>query len=292
VKSAARKASTNSPSSTPRQYQIELRAAPSLGQPRPAGFPHWLPACLPALSPHSPCAPLASPPAHALPPPGPHLAPRIVCPPFDRRAFGRERPALRRFLPPALIEAEGDEVDIFEPGFEAWPSAEPWAEAIAALEGNTLEEVVGAEVAAESAPSSPAQSAGRIAVECTRCSKWRLVNEGEGAEDDDKWECALNDDNAHNTCKVAQEMSDAEMDTYLGLSQNKRGGGGGGGSKRSPASQRARLGLPAEVGFSMRATVDKRRAEHGGERYATIQERLPLAMRKAGWYVLPRSYAS
>ena len=38
----------------------------------------------------------------------------------------------------------------------------------------------------------------------------------------------------------------------------------------------------------MRATVDKRRAEHGGERYATIQERLPLSMRKAGWYVLVR----
>ena len=180
-------------------------------------------------------------------------------------------------------------MDIGEPGFEAWPSAEPWAEAVAALEGHTLEEVVGAEVVGAESPSSPEQPAGRIAVECTRCSKWRLVNEGEGAEDDDKWECALNDDAAHNTCKVAQEMSNAEMDTYLGLSQNKRGGGGRSGPKRSPASQRARLGLPAEVGFSMRATVDKRRAEHGGERYATIQERLPLAMRKAGWYVLPQS---
>ena len=39
-----------------------------------------------------------------------------------------------------------DEVDIDEPGFDAWPSAEPWAEAVAALEGYTLEEVVGAEV--------------------------------------------------------------------------------------------------------------------------------------------------
>ena len=135
-------------------------------------------------------------------------SPRIACPPFDRRAFGRERPGLCRFLPTALTEAEVDEVDIDEPGFEAWPSAEPWAEAVAALEGYTLEEVVGAEVVgAESAPSSPEPSGGRIAVECTRCSKWRLVNEGEGAEDDDKWECALNDDAAHNTCKVAQEMT-------------------------------------------------------------------------------------
>ena len=210
-----------------------------------------------------------------------------MCPPSDRRAFGRERSALRRFLPAALTEAESDEVDLSAPGFGAWPSAEPWAEAIAALEGHKLEEVKGAEVAgAGSAPSSPDQSAERIAVECTRCRKWRLVNKGEGAEEDDTWECALNNDAAYNTCQVAQEMSNAEMDAYLGLSQKKRGGGGGG-SKRTPASERERLGLPAEVGFSMRATVDKRRIEHGGERYATIQERLPSAMRKAGWYVTP-----
>ena len=69
----------------------------------------------------------------------------------------------------------------------------------------------------------PERSAGRIAVECTRCSKWRLVNESEGAEDDDKWECALNDDAAHNTCAVAQEMSNSEMDTYLGLPQSVAG---------------------------------------------------------------------
>ena len=56
-----------------------------------------------------------------------------------------------------------DEVDIDEPGFDAWPSAEPWAEAVAALEGYTLEEVVGAEVVvAESAPSSPEQSAPQL----------------------------------------------------------------------------------------------------------------------------------
>lgn len=215
---------------------------------------------------------------------GPHLI-RIACPHFDRRAFGRERSALRRFLPAALTEPESDEVDISAPGFGAWPSAEPWAEAIAALDGDKLEEVKGVEVVgAGSAPPSPAHSTERIAVECTRCRKWRLVNKGEGAEEDDQWECALNDDAAYNTCQVAQEMSNDEMDAYLGLSQKKRGGGGGG-SKRTPASERERLGLPAEVGFSMRATVDKRRVEHGGERYATIQERLPPAMRKAGWYV-------
>ena len=40
-------------------------------------------------------------------------------------------------------------------------------------------------IKAGSLPVSPHFSqAGRIAVECTRCSKWRLVNEGEGAEDD------------------------------------------------------------------------------------------------------------
>ena len=229
------------------------------------------------------CAAAARASPHA---PGPHVA-RIVCPPSDRRAFGRERSALRRFLPAALTEAESDEVDISAPGFGAWPSAEPWAEEIAALEGDKLEEVKGAEVAgAESAPSSPDPSE-RIAVECTRCRKWRLVNKGEGAEEDDTWECALNSDAAYNTCQVAQEMSNAEMDAYLGLSQKKRGGGGGG-SKRTPASERERLGLPAEVGFSMRATVEKRRIEHGGERYATIQERLPPAMRKAGWCVPPQ----
>ena len=56
-------------------------------------------------------------------------------------AFGRERPGLCRFLPAALTDVEVDEVDIDVPGFEAWPSAEPWAEAVAALEGYTLEEV-------------------------------------------------------------------------------------------------------------------------------------------------------
>ena len=98
-------------------------------------------------------------------PPASRPAPRpaFACPPFDRRAFGRERPGLCRFLPTALTEAEVDEVDIDEPGFEAWPSAEPWAEAVAALEGYTLEEVVGAEVVgAESAPSSPEQSAPQL----------------------------------------------------------------------------------------------------------------------------------
>ena len=290
-----REAATNSPSSTPchsiRSSSGQPTALAGLDQPRTIAGVAWLAgayAILLALSPlPPPCAPLAPPPPRAFPPaPGPHLA-LIVCPPSDRRAFGRERSALRRFLPAALTEAESDEVDISAPGFGAWPSAEPWAEEIAALEGDKLEEVKGAEVAgAESAPSSPDPSE-RIAVECTRCRKWRLVNKGEGAEEDDTWECALNNDVAYNTCQVAQEMSNAEMDAYLGLSQKKRGGGGGG-SKRTPASERERLGLPAEVGFSMRATVDKRRIEHAGERYATIQERLPPAMRKAGWCVTPQ----
>ena len=283
-----REASTNSPSRAPcysiRSSSGQPPALACLSQLR--AWPGWpgirhsgivsIPSAVRAA-----CA-APRPPAPA---PGPHLV-RIVCPRFNRRAFGRERSALRRFLPAALTEAESDEVDISAPGFGAWPSAEPWAEAIAALEGHTLEEVQGAEVVGAGSPlSSPDQSAERIAVECTRCRKWRLVNKGEGAEEE--WQCALNNDPAYNTCQVAQEMSNAEMDAYLGLSQNKRGGGGGG-SKRTPASERERLGLPAEVGFSMRATVDKRRIEHGGERYATIQERLPPTMRKAGWYVTPQ----
>mmetsp|Transcript_22693 Transcript_22693/g.56361 ORF Transcript_22693/g.56361 Transcript_22693/m.56361 type:complete len:1538 (-) Transcript_22693:532-5145(-) len=70
-------------------------------------------------------------------------------------------------------------------------------------------------------------------LQCDRCSKWRIVPEGFGTDDDRMWYCEDNVDKSHNRCSVPQQPDDAVGD-FAGLLE--------GASQRAAATASSRSG--------------------------------------------------
>ena len=123
------------------------------------------------------------------------------------------------------------------------------------------------------------------AVQCTRCDKWRLLPEAEAlaADTDKKWSCASSADRRYARCEAANQISDDQMDALLALQPPRP-------EARTPRAEelRERLKLPDTALFTQRSTVEARlMSERACGRYEQIQDKLPVEMRRAGYYVLP-----
>ena len=123
------------------------------------------------------------------------------------------------------------------------------------------------------------------AVQCTRCDKWRLLPEAEAlaADTDKKWTCASSADRRYARCEAANQISDDQMDALLALQPPRP-------EARTPRAEelRERLKLPDTALFTQRSTVEARlMSERACGRYEQIQDKLPVEMRRAGYYVLP-----